>query len=73
MNIMDTIRNDISYVEYKDYMNRLKDMKENGNYNKEEFTTLLILAKMTWKSVRIIKERKEKVWQQQNTVMLKRY
>lgn len=73
MNIMDTIRNDISYVEYKDYMSRLKDMKENGNYNKEEFTTLLILAKMAWKSVRIIKERKEKVWQQQNTVMLKRY
>ena len=73
MNIMDTIRNDISYVEYKDYMNRLKDMKENGNQNKEEFTTLLILAKMAWKSVRIIKERKEKVWQQQNTAMLKRY
>ena len=73
MNIMDTIKNDISYVEYKDYMNRLKDMKENGNYNKEEFTTLLTLAKMAWKSVRIIKERKKKVWQQQNTVMLKRY
>lgn len=72
MNIMDTIRNDISYVKYKDYMNRLRDMKESGNYDKGEFTTLLILAKMTWESVKIVKERKKKIWQQQNTVMLKR-
>lgn len=72
MNIMDTIRNDISYVEYKDYMNRLRDMKENSNYDKEEFTTLLILAKMAWESVKIVKERKKEIWQQQNTVMLKR-
>ena len=72
MNIMDTIRNDISYVKYKDYMNRLRDMKESGNYDKGEFTTLLILAKTTWESVKIVKERKNKIWQQQNTVMLKR-